>query len=677
MSDKSLDDLESLLEQNLPDLVRKENTQRWTERWIGRQVESYLIEELIGAGTHGVVFRARRTTLFERTVAIKLLPNLQGQAKATRFQNECQALADLEHPNISQILTAGLTEDGTPYLVMPLLQGVPIDDFVVAHSEDWPRIAELMRQLAEAVAFAHGKGVVHCDLKPDNILVDDDGRVTVTDFGLAVRIDEMDDLALRPSWAPGTIGYAAPEILTSRQDASPSVDIYSLGAVLYRLLTGQPPHQASGWLDSLVATVEAEPQPATARNPSAPAELSAICDRCLAKAPECRFSSAAEIVAELGAFIDRGTQSPGLSPRLNRTVGLFVVAGALMLFLVFVSAKAGLVRSWSSTAEAKPAPLTDQEVELILERISERFLRPGMKDAAEPGDFEAAFALLKDGSEELEKLLARAPDHKQVRHRTATSYYLLGRAALMRNQADFAKPYLARSERMFRELHRDYPDDGYMFDFFHTLFVQASQTTMREKRDLHLMALGVIEGLHESDPENLHYSDALACVLVLIAGDYSLVHRPALYDLDKAEAYARRAHELAEWTCRQPGSLPIHRKHIMNSLSTLGDIARLRGDAARSLEFAEVARSEAIRLDDAMQVADTKHHRFEKTIKYATALRNVGRLTESKAFAEEAHLLAQELRELDWPTIDNCMASLEYLSRSLGELSVVSSAAGK
>jgi len=238
MSPESPQISESFLEASLPDLIRRETSRVWTKRWIGQQIESYHVEELLGSGTHGVVFRARRETPYNRTVAIKLLPSLQGQAKASQFKNECQALADLEHQSICQILTAGLTADGTPYFIMPLLNGSPIDDYVDKHPRDWLRIAELTRQLADAVAFAHRNGIVHCDLKPDNILVDVEGQVTITDFGLAVRVDEMHDLAQRPSWAPGTIGYAAPEILTSRQEASPAVDIYSLGAILYHLLTG-------------------------------------------------------------------------------------------------------------------------------------------------------------------------------------------------------------------------------------------------------------------------------------------------------------------------------------------------------------------------------------------------------------------------------------------------------
>lgn len=245
--------LDNFLELSLHDLLSSERSATWSEKWVGQQIDVYRIEKLLGTGTHGVVFSARRTKPFEQMVAIKLLPNLQGQANATHFQNECQALADLEHRNICQILNAGLTEDGTPYLVISLLSGLTIDRYVDESRADDVQITELVRQLAEALAFAHARGVVHCDLKPDNILVDCDGQVTVTDFGLAVRINEMNERAQGPSWVPGTIGYAAPEILGCRKDASQAVDVYSLGAILYRLLTGEAPHASTDWLESLVS----------------------------------------------------------------------------------------------------------------------------------------------------------------------------------------------------------------------------------------------------------------------------------------------------------------------------------------------------------------------------------------------------------------------------------------
>lgn len=672
MSAKSPQNPASFLEESLPGLVRRQATQVWTKRWIGQQIESYLVEELIGTGTHGVVFRARRNTPYERAVAIKLLPNLQGQAKARQFQNECQTLADLEHACISQILTAGLTEDGTPYLIMPLLSGVPIDDYVEKYEGDWSRIADLARQLAGAIAFAHEKGVVHCDLKPDNILVDKNGQVTVTDFGLAVRIDEMDDLAQRPSWAPGTIGYAAPEILTSRNDASPSVDIYSLGAVLFRLLTGEPPHQTSGWLDALVSTVEERPKSVSLLNPRVPTGLAEICDRCLAKEPEHRHASAEELGRQLAAFVkSQASNAQQLGVRRsfqNGIIILAVLASIFVLSFLIWPKQIGTLLGWNKSSEVNPDPLSDQQVDWILRGIQEQLLRPGLKDPAEPGDFEETFETLKDAAKELDSLLAHAPMNKTVRHRAATGYFLLGRAAHWVNEGDYADRSLARSEQMFRELHADYPDDGFLFDFFHTVIVQATRAPPRETIELHLLGLEIIEGLRDAHPKNLDYSDAVACMLVLLAQDYTRENDPDPIDLEKAVPCARRAYELAKWTCSQPGSLPLHRKHIMTSTSILSEIARLRGDSAESLELAEIARSEAIRLDNALQIADTKDHQFDKTVKYSVALMNVGRLDEARAFAEEAHELARELRLLNWPNVDACDERVEDLAKSLREL---------
>ncbi len=674
-----------VLEEGLPGLIDREATRVWTQKWVDQQVQSYRVEALIGTGTYGVVFRARRSVPYERTVAIKLLPNLQGQAKARQFRNECQVLADLDHRGICQILTAGLTEDGTPYLVMPLLRGEPIDDFVEKHEGGWIRIVDLMRQLAAAIAFAHQKGVVHCDLKPDNILVAEDGQLTVTDFGLAVRVDEMDDLAQRPSWAPGTIGYAAPEILTSRKDASALADIYSLGAVLFRLLTGDPPHQASGWLDSLVATVEASPPPVRSVNPNVPRSLAGVCDRCLAHDPASRYESAAELECHLASLA--GTQvihSEHLERRrlaINRLIVIAVLGSVLGLPLLLWPRQAQVLLGWNvlqakvsnpqtpiaDPRAANPKPLSDKEIDRLLLGIEEQLLRPGLKDPASPGDFVEVFEVLREASNELDYLLAQAPTNKKVRQRSATAYFLLGRAAHWVKEDEYADLSLARSEQMFRSLHREYPDEGFMFDYFHTIIPQASRALPRERCDLHFLALGVMEGLHDSHPGNLDYSDALTCVLVLLTEDFSAEQHPDIFDLEKAMPYAQRAQELATWTCSQPESLPIHRKHLMSSASALSLIAELQGDPLRSLELAEVARVEAIRLDEAMKIADTKFHRFDKTVRYAIALRSVGRLREARAFADSARDLVEQLRSLDWPGLETCNLRVEELTASVLE----------
>ena len=671
MSRKLPLNLESLLEASLPELVRQEAKQQWNKRWLGQQIDCYRLEELVGSGTHGVVFRARRTSPYEQVVAIKLLPNLQGQAKLHRFQKECQAHADLVHPNISQILTAGITEDGTPYLVMPLLNGIPIDDYAVRHAGDWPRIADTMRQLANAVALAHQQGVVHCDLKPDNILVDDDGHVTVTDFGLAVRLDELDDLSQRPSWAPGTIGYAAPEILTSRKDASPQVDIYSLGAVLYRLLTGVPPHADTGWLDSLLSMTRDQPAPVQTKNPEAPDALAEICERCLAKEPNHRYASATAVEAGLTQFLEREAARVRRRPynalryfALPSAV-LAVLAVSVVLLIPFWPRRVVAERELAATVEEPLEPLPEQEIQQIVQRIERQLLKPGVKDPAEPGDFAALFETLKEGASEMDSLLARAPANKLVRHRTATGYFLLGRAAHWMGEGEYARKYLARSERMFRDLHREYPNDGFMFDYFHTIIVQGSSATPREARNLHLLAEAVIKGLRAVDEDNLDYADAHACIQMLLAVDYSQEHNPELFDLDKAESYANDALALAEQTSNNPTSVPLYRKHIMTSSSTLSEIARMRGNDSEALRLAELARVEAIRLDQALQVADTKNHRFDKTLKYLVALRNVGRIDEAAAYLEEADELAQQLRDLDWPNADLCQSMVKEFRASL------------
>lgn len=662
---------DSFLSKSFPELVHGEFTSAFAEKWIGADIEAYRLESLIGSGAHGVVFRALRTDPYEATVAIKLFPALQGKTHATsRFHEECQALADLDHPRITRILTAGVTEDGMPYLVMSFVQGVPIDDHVKGHQSDFARVASLARQLAGAVAFAHDKDFVHCDLKPDNILVDEAGDVTVTDFGLAVRLDRLEELVERPSWAPGTIGYCAPEILTSRQNASPKVDIYSLGAVLYKLLTGMPPHNETGWLDSLAATAERQVDPVRSRNQKVPTRLAEICDHCLAYDPKNRFASADEIESQLTAFLS----SQSDSGKSLRRLALFCVASVTFLvstlglaFVLMPDRVGSLLGSAAPQAE-DPDSLPEEEVDRVLEQIERQLLRPGLKDPAKPGDFEGTFVVLKAASEELDDLLEQAPTNKRVRERTAIGYFLLGRAAHWVKEDEYADDSLAKSEQMFRQLHRDYPNDGYMFDFFHTILVQATRAPDLEKPTLLLLALGIIQGLHEQDEANLDYADALACTHTRLADRY-VTESSGVFDLKKASSYARKAYEIANRTCSQPNCLPMHRKHIMTSASVLCDVARFRGDPAESLRFAAIARTEAVRLEQAVQSADAIADRYVQTRRYVVALAGVGRLKETLRFLNEADDLAEQLIELKWPNCQPYREDMRSLRQSIEEQS--------
>jgi eukaryotic-like serine/threonine-protein kinase len=208
----------------------------------GARFGPYEVVDEIGRGGMSVVFRARRADgQFERDVALKLLTMGQlALGSAERLRHEQAMLARLEHPGIATLHDGGVAADGTPWLAMELVDGEPIDTWCANQGLDARAIVGLFLQVGDAVAFAHRNLVVHRDLKPGNILVDRDGRVRLLDFGIAKLLDEgaPDATATRVL----TPGYGAPEQITGGA-VTTATDVYAMGAVLYRLLTGTPPFE--------------------------------------------------------------------------------------------------------------------------------------------------------------------------------------------------------------------------------------------------------------------------------------------------------------------------------------------------------------------------------------------------------------------------------------------------
>ncbi|VTR96691.1 serine threonine protein kinase : Serine/threonine protein kinase OS=Singulisphaera acidiphila (strain ATCC BAA-1392 / DSM 18658 / VKM B-2454 / MOB10) GN=Sinac_1051 PE=4 SV=1: Pkinase [Gemmata massiliana] len=289
----------------------------------------YELLEEVARGGMGVVYKARQTSL-NRVVALKMI--LSGQFASPRdvqrFRAEAGAAANLDHPNIVPIYEIG-EHDGQQYYSMKLIAGRNLNE-KMGYLNRHPRAAaQLLATVARAVHFAHRCGILHCDLKPANILLDAEDRPYVADFGLArrVRLPDQDvgTGGLTRSGIVGTPSYMAPEQAQAKSVVTTAVDVYALGAILYECLTGQPPFRAATPLDTLFLVEQSAPVPPEALNPRADPALSAIALKCLEKDPGRRYSSPEALADDLDRWLSGervGVQRSGFMDRFLRGFGL-------------------------------------------------------------------------------------------------------------------------------------------------------------------------------------------------------------------------------------------------------------------------------------------------------------------------------------------------------------------
>src|SRR6266498_5283512 len=317
----------------------------------------YELLEVIGRGGQGVVYRARQKSL-NRTVALKVigLGHWATDAHLKRFRREAEAAASLDHSGIVPIYEVG-ERDGSCYFSMKLVEGGQLDAVVKREPMPIRQAVELIAKVARTVHYAHEHGILHRDIKPGNILLDQKGGPHLTDFGLA-RLIETESTVTRTMEVLGTPSYMAPEQAVGNNAAVSSVtDVYGLGAVLYQLLTGHPPFAGGTTYETIKLLLDTEPRQPRLLNPKVDRDLNTICLKCLEKDPQRRYSSALASAEDLERWLKH-------EPILARPTGVLVrgkkwlqrnptVAAVVTLSLALLAAVGVIV--WKSDLVRRPA----------------------------------------------------------------------------------------------------------------------------------------------------------------------------------------------------------------------------------------------------------------------------------------------------------------------------------
>jgi hypothetical protein len=389
----------------------------------GLRLGPYEILAPLGAGGMGEVYRARDTRL-ERLVAVKILPERLSSAAGARerFEREAKTISRLSHAHICAVYDVG-HQDGLAYLVLELLEGETLADRLQRGPLPFDQMLRFGAQIAGALGAAHRQGVVHRDLKPGNVMITASG-VKLLDFGLAKALapapagaDGRGDQATRTSLTqegaiPGTVPYMAPEQVEG-EAVDPRTDIFALGAVLYEMATGRRAFEGRSTASLIAAILERDPAPVESLRPQAPPAFDHVVRVCLAKRPDDRWQSAADVSREL-AWIGQAKPESAGAPVRERRAG--VLAGAGLAILAAGAAIGWLAFRWGTVSGAPgPGAATARRVSILLPPDAALapasatpfgYLRAGF--AVSPDDARIAYA--SAGEDRITRLFLRASD---------------------------------------------------------------------------------------------------------------------------------------------------------------------------------------------------------------------------------------------------------------------------
>ena len=336
---------------------------------IGKRLSHYRIEEKIGAGGMGVVYRAHDEQL-DRDVAIKVLPSrsLADETTQKRFRREALSLARLNHPNVATVHEFG-TQDGIDFLVTEYISGIALDARLAAGPLPVAEVFRLGLQLAQGLAAAHQQGIVHRDLKPGNLRLTRDGRLKILDFGLAQFMPQPSDLGLtvtvtKSQETTGTLPYMAPEQLRG-EGADARCDVWAAGAVLYEMATGRRPFPQTNAPLLIDAILNRPFEPASRLNPEVPPVLDEVIRKALAKDPSQRYQTGGELAVALELPVSTGTAPVFPAPAPAKRAKSYLASALIVALLAVASAAYLFVHRKKDAGSAPPTAIRRRSIAVL------------------------------------------------------------------------------------------------------------------------------------------------------------------------------------------------------------------------------------------------------------------------------------------------------------------------